>query len=109
METLTFSDQSSKVRYYWENLERLHGELNVRHLSLPQNQGFIEFFLLSFGSFKLSVFLVSLVCASGSPGTAWVFMPLGSAFTFIWMDCSGQLCAGVLIGPEENFLCFCSL
>lgn len=30
------------VRYYWEGLGIPHGELNVRHVSLAQNQSFIE-------------------------------------------------------------------
>lgn len=74
----TFSDQSSKVQYCWEILGTYSMQRNVRHVSLTQNQGFIElFFFLSFGTGKLAVVSVSAVHAVCSSGTMWMLLPLG--------------------------------
>ena len=59
------------------------------------------------GSVLSKIEVLILEHAACSPGTAWVFMQFGSAFTSILMDCSGQLYADILWGPEESFFCFC--
>lgn len=43
------------------------------------------------------------------PGAARVFVQSGSAFTSVLIDCPGQAYAGILLGQEESFFCFCYL